>query len=215
MHPGFRLVAGLRLRDEAKEAFKRGYLANEKGDFDLAIAEYTEAIRRNPKYADAYECRGETYYRKGDYDTAITDCTEAIRLDPKDTGNVATAYYGRGRAYDAKWEWDKAIADYTEVIRLDPTDARAYDRRGWAYVHKGDYDTAIASYTEAIRIDPKHASPYYGRGLRLRREVEPRQGHCGLHRGNPTLADLCGGVLRPGSRLRAEGRLRQSQRGFR
>ena len=40
------LVCGC--KNEAQEACKRGYLANEKHDYDLAISEYTEAIRLNP-----------------------------------------------------------------------------------------------------------------------------------------------------------------------
>ena len=66
-----------------------------KGDYDKAIADFTEAIRLNPKIAKAYNNRGLAYENKGDYDKAIADCTEAIRLDPK----FAEAYHNRGAAY--------------------------------------------------------------------------------------------------------------------
>ena len=54
-----------------------------KGEHDKAIADYTEAIRLNPKYAEAYYNRGVAYEDKGEHDKAIADFTEAIRLDPK------------------------------------------------------------------------------------------------------------------------------------
>ena len=54
-----------------------------KGDHDKAIADFTEAIRLNPKDAEAYYSRGGAYGEKGDYDKAIADFTEAIRLNPQ------------------------------------------------------------------------------------------------------------------------------------
>ena len=54
-----------------------------KGDLDKAIADCAEAIRLNPRMAEAYNRRGSVYEKKGDLDKAIADYTEAIRLDPK------------------------------------------------------------------------------------------------------------------------------------
>ena len=53
------------------------------------------AVRRfqlDPKYARAYNNRGNTYSTTHDYDRAIADFSEAIRLDPK----YALAYRNRG-----------------------------------------------------------------------------------------------------------------------
>jgi tetratricopeptide (TPR) repeat protein len=52
------------------------------GDYDKAIACYTEAIKRYPKFALAYLCRGDAYAAKGDLDRAFQDYDEAVRLDP-------------------------------------------------------------------------------------------------------------------------------------
>ena len=111
------LYRGHPARPEVAEAYYgRGCGYGEKGDYDKAIADYTEAIRLDPKFATAYYGRGVAYGEKGDYDKAIADYTEAIRLDPK----LAEAYCSRGIAYANKGDYDKAIADYTEAIRLDP-----------------------------------------------------------------------------------------------
>ena len=129
-------------------------------DYDLAIAECTEAIRLDPNNAWGYCLRGDAHLGKGDYNSAIADYTQAIQLEP----NQARAYFGRGEAYLSKRDYDSAIADYTEAIRLDPKNAAAYSRRGDAYGCKGDYDSAIADYTQAIRLDPEYAWAYSRRG---------------------------------------------------
>jgi formylglycine-generating enzyme required for sulfatase activity len=54
----------------------------EKGEYDKAIADCTEAIRLDPKHVEAYHNRGVAYWNKGEYDKAIADFTEAIRLEP-------------------------------------------------------------------------------------------------------------------------------------
>ena len=101
--------------------WERGLAYENKGEHDRAIADFTEAIRLDPKYDIEYYGRGLAYENKGDYDKAIPDYTEAIRLDPKD----ARAYWGRGVAYGKKDEIDKAITDLTEAIRLDPAYAKS------------------------------------------------------------------------------------------
>jgi len=173
--------------------FNRGLEFSRKGEYDKAIAAYTEAIRLNPRNSDAYVNRGVVYAKKRDYDKAIADYNEAIRLSPTDADAYnnrgtayhrkgdyeksiaditeairlkpsASSYYNRADTYDDKGDYDKAIADYTEAIRLGPADADCYNNRGVAYQHKGDYPKAIADYTEAIRLNPA-SSGYNNRGV--------------------------------------------------
>jgi tetratricopeptide (TPR) repeat protein len=59
-----------------------------------AIADFSEAIRPDPRDAIAYGNRGMAYYANGDLDRAIADFDKAIRPDPKD----AIAYNNRGAA---------------------------------------------------------------------------------------------------------------------
>ena len=40
----------------------RGFAYEENGEYDKAIGDYTEAIRLNRQYADAYNNRGNSYF---------------------------------------------------------------------------------------------------------------------------------------------------------
>jgi tetratricopeptide (TPR) repeat protein len=106
---------------------RRGMIWNEKGENDIAIGDFNEAIRLDPKFENAYNNRGYAWTEKKEYDKAIADFNEAIRLDPKS----AIPYNNRGDAWEAKGEYDKAIADYNEAIRLDPKYAHPWDGRAW------------------------------------------------------------------------------------
>ncbi|WP_298244313.1 tetratricopeptide repeat protein [uncultured Bradyrhizobium sp.] len=131
-----------------------------KGEANAAIAAASEAIRQDPKDANAYYDRGNAYAANGDTDRAIADYTATIRLDPA----RADAYYNRGNGYSSKGDTGRAIADYTATIRIDPAYANAYYNRGNAYSNKGDLDRAIADYAGAIRLQPMNANAYFNRG---------------------------------------------------
>ena len=51
---------------------------------DKAINDYNEAIRLDPKNAQAWSNRGNTQFEKGEYEKAINDYSEAIHLEPKE-----------------------------------------------------------------------------------------------------------------------------------
>jgi lipoprotein NlpI len=153
-------AAGYVPQCNAVASYDRAKAAYEKNDNDRAIADYSEAIRVNPKYANAYIGRGSAWYAKKDFDRAIADYDEAIRIDPKN----GLAYLDRGYAWSAKKDFDRAIADYDEAIRRYPTYAEAFDLRGHAWQTKGNLDRAIADFGETIKIDPQHIDALASRG---------------------------------------------------
>ena|ERR1700677_1086017 len=138
----------LRGQDHA-DAFQQGMDASRNGQYELAIASFTEAIRLDPKYVPAYNNRGDIFKATGNYDKAIADYDEAIRLDPKYT----PAYINRGIAYGAMGEGGKAMADYNEAILLDPKSGLAYVNRGLLDEAGGDYQAAFTDFEKSIHLD--------------------------------------------------------------
>jgi tetratricopeptide (TPR) repeat protein len=86
-------------------------------DYDRAIADYSDAVRLDPKFAAAFYNRGLAYqFGKQDFDRAITDYTEAIGLDPKH----ARALYNRGVAKQKIGDVAGGDADIASARALDP-----------------------------------------------------------------------------------------------
>jgi tetratricopeptide (TPR) repeat protein len=130
-------------------------------ELEQVTSYYSRAIEINPKYANAYNNRGNAYTYKGDYDRAISDFNQAILLNPKN----AVAYDNRGFAYYKKGDYDKAISDFNQAILLNPKYDNAYKDRGSAYYKKGDLNRSISDCDQAILLNPKNDEAYNCRGI--------------------------------------------------
>ena len=125
---------------------------------ELAIQDFTEAIRIDPNNSIAFNERGITLSILGEEDRAIEDFNQAIRHNPYN----ASAYSNRGYSYEwARKDYAKAISDFTQAIQIDPNNIHAYMRRAHTYyVDLKDIDRSIADYTQVIRIDPNYGKAY-------------------------------------------------------
>ena len=127
--------------EKAMEGGQRLLIA---GDVDGAIAAYTEAIRLNPRNAEAYKERARTY---------------AVKAAPERFPYLWTTWprdvLDRYKHHDTKSLSDSRkneIADLTEAIRLAPNDSYARIDRARIYEEQGDLNKAISDYTEVIRL---------------------------------------------------------------
>jgi len=138
----------------------RGNRYDDKGDYDRAIVDYTEAIRLHPKLDYAFFRRGWDNARKNEYDRAIADSSQAIRLNSRSEAALLVRAYSNVR----KGDYDRGIADYSAALSLNPKNAGAFRSRADAYLRKRDFDRAIADYTNAIKLLPEDAIAYNNRG---------------------------------------------------
>ncbi|WP_156331800.1 tetratricopeptide repeat-containing serine protease family protein, partial [Planktothricoides sp. SR001] len=135
----------------ANDYYNQGVTNYDLKKYDLAIADYNQAIALDPNYAAAYNGRGNAYKELKKYELAIADFNQAIALDQ----NYASAYVGRGLAYYDLKKYDLAIADYTESLRLNNSEPwLVHNNRGLAYYYLKKYELAIADYNKAIALDP-------------------------------------------------------------
>lgn len=142
----------------------RALIRRHQGRFDLALADYNEALRLKPHDATTLLNRGVCSFEKGDYDKAIADYTASLRAKP----DGAAAYTNRANAWKEKRAYDKAIADSTAAIRIAPTLAAAYYNRGVAWSQIPNYTQAISDFNEAILLNPQEAHAFVRRAYAWR-----------------------------------------------
>ncbi len=105
---------------QARASFAEGTAALDRGDGDLALSWFGDAVRRDARFAPGHLGRGLARLRRGEFDAAVADLSEAIRLsgDPR-------AYYLRSLCYQGKGDRERARTDHAEALRRDPHVARA------------------------------------------------------------------------------------------
>lgn len=60
--------------------------AIERKDWNAAATQLEDAVRRDPKNADAHNLLGYALRNRGDYDRSLREYEEALRLDPRHRG---------------------------------------------------------------------------------------------------------------------------------
>ena len=154
--PALRVAACSRLLKHTPGGTARAKLLHDRAfghsqlhDDEAAIADWSAAIRLDPKNADYYSWRAPKYAARGQFALALEDDTTLIQMDPKYTSRVTS----RGRTYETMGDWDRALQGYTQAIRLE---AKAgYGARASAYLRMGAFDKALADADELIRLDPQ------------------------------------------------------------
>jgi tetratricopeptide (TPR) repeat protein len=126
----------------------RGSAYYDKGDYDIAIADFDDALKLGPPSGIIFHNRGNAWRGKGDYAKAISDYDMSIKADPKS----AFSFQNRGVAKEALGDLDGALADIDQAIRLDPTLPQPLINRTAIWRAKGDLDRAIADGSEAVRL---------------------------------------------------------------
>ena len=156
--------AGLPAGMRSMALLKRGFGNYALGNIDAAQADFSEAIRLNPKNKYAHHELGLTLLKKGELSHAIESFTEAIKLDP----TIAASRFSRGLVYIAQDRLDEAIklgAHKDTVFTKDqiverPTANRVtvdyYIARADAYYLRGNFKDAALDYDQAAGFsDPE------------------------------------------------------------
>jgi Tfp pilus assembly protein PilF len=138
---------------------KRGLVHHEHKDYDRAIADFDEAIKRDARYAVGYNNRGLSLQCKREFDRAIADYDRAIELDPK----LAMAVGNRGLCHQNQGHFEEALADYDRAIVLDPNLALSHLNRA----------ILLASCPDPAIRDPKGAIESATRACELTGWKEP------------------------------------------
>ncbi|MGA2062657.1 MAG: tetratricopeptide repeat protein [Thermoguttaceae bacterium] len=154
---------GVLSANEAEDAYQRGLAALGQGEFDQAVAAFSDAVKLKPDEAKFHGMRATAWLRKGDYGQGLADMKEAIRLNPNDLGEkyqptsnkeLSAEALTHGRKQVEKMLKDRpAMAQYGEEIEF----MRSWAARKFAGEDLGsliDWDS-----TPPVHSDAEHVAP--------------------------------------------------------
>ena len=179
------LTSFLEQADDWNSRIMRGAAYDRLGDKELALADFSAAIKLKPDDRRGYELRQSLHLSQGHWREQIADLDILIERFPAENKLLdarAIAWYQLGDFQRAADDYDKliereplaagyrllrgncrqgqanlegAIADYTWVVEHEPRNPAAFSNRGIALASAGKLDDALADLTRAIELEPK------------------------------------------------------------
>jgi TolB-like protein/DNA-binding winged helix-turn-helix (wHTH) protein/Tfp pilus assembly protein PilF len=151
------------VNEQARNAYLRGrYLWNERtlSGLTKSIGYYTDAIRADRNYAEAYAALSESYVTLGTYGgpnpadalwKAEFAAERALQLD----SNLSAAHTAlAGVKTDRDWDWKGAEKEYRRAIAMNPSDSTAHHWYGLHLARLGKGEQGLSELERALSLDP-------------------------------------------------------------
>jgi tetratricopeptide (TPR) repeat protein len=100
-----------------------GYMKDQK--WAEAAADFSEALKINPRDAGVHERRAYVEMKSNQYDQALEDYNEAIQINPHE----ARYYNFRAFIYETKGDVKNSMADTDHALKIDKDNAEAKARK--------------------------------------------------------------------------------------
>ncbi len=167
----------------------------DRGEIEVAIERFQEAMNLDPKnieartgYSEALAAKGNDLLAKDQATTAKGIFLEAIKFDPN---NVA-ANFGLAEVYAELGETGAAIAAYEKSLTADPKLTEIYLPLGILYYQTGEIAKADDLLTKALALTPNNAETQFFLGLVRSAQNRNEEALGGFQKAktlDPTLAD--------------------------
>ncbi|GAA4837283.1 tetratricopeptide repeat protein [Algivirga pacifica] len=188
-------IVSCSLQSERDQFFLKGKSKLEKRAFQEAARDFSEAIRLDSTFSEAYINRGVAYAELGNLEEALEDYQQALVLNDTSKDalfNRAIAYFevgkyqksledlnkaeqvglrtvnlyvNRGMARQQLGDTEGALLDFEEAIVLQPENTSALVNKGYVHFSRQEYDLAEESFQKALVQDPKHADALNNIGM--------------------------------------------------
>lgn len=150
--------------EKARYSYFRKVVSPEQYDqlFAMAVTDHDKAVELDPKNAEVYFGRGQSYYFRAAY--------VEIPL-----GSAEISASSKAREY-----FDLALADFTKAAELDPEYYLAFDMKGIIHMSVNNYDQAIEDFTQLMKLKAGYgrsrlADVYCNRGSSYQRQKQDNE----------------------------------------
>lgn len=150
------LKKSLEIKPSAEAHYYLGEVYDRMNITNESIAEYNEAIKLDPNYAEAYFDLGAAYYNRGRYEEAATTLEKAVTKNnnsPEANQIRSNGYETLGDAYRQLKKYKEAEGNYNIAIALiDRINRRTQDPKGVAdlYSKQGFVQGRLLKWGAAI-----------------------------------------------------------------
>lgn len=164
-----------------------------------AMEALNQAILEDPRYANAYDLRGQIFLQAGEPKRALSDFEMALKYSPKSAavwnnkGLAHGALKQSDQAYDCykkaaslsrklagplvnishilfdKGQYKEAILALDQALEREPNTPSALSNRGIVKMVSGDKEGAIKDFNKVIELAPKDPDGYKNRGIYFQR----------------------------------------------
>jgi tetratricopeptide (TPR) repeat protein len=150
--------AQTRFDADAVKMNNRGVAEMGQQTTERAAASFAEAMKRDPRMAQAAINEGISQLYLQKLDEAKKALQTALTLEPES----AQAWYNLGLVQHAGNELEAALASFQHVLKIDARDADSLYYEGVCSQELKDYDKAVTAFEETLKINPLHASAQFG-----------------------------------------------------
>jgi len=145
---------------------------------DQQAAPLLEAVKANPKDAQALAQLGNVYYDTRNFQTAIDYYSKALEIEPSNA-NVRT---DMGTAFFQQGDPDRAIKEFETALKSDPKHAQTMFNLGIVkWQAKMDAEGAVAAWEKLLKT-----APDYPERARVEKYIQQAKQHSGIKPGTKT-----------------------------
>jgi type IV pilus biogenesis/stability protein PilW len=147
---------------DATRYLRLAYVQFERGQTSQALESAHEAVKRDPKSAEAHYFLGVIHTGLSEYPQAMSELKEAIALDP----HYTDAHNNLGVVYVELKDYDKAMKEFQASLddKTYRTPEKVHLNMGNMFVRQGVLSEALRSFQKAVEINPKYLMAYLGAG---------------------------------------------------
>jgi tetratricopeptide (TPR) repeat protein len=142
--------------------------------YDMALADFQEAEKADPRLTFVHFNLGLAYLKKQDYEHARDEFLADSGIEP----DLAFNYDQLGEVYFLLQQDAAAEKNYREALRRDPQLVNSYVGLSKVYQREKRFHEALAAIDSANKLDPNRTDIHYMRGqilLHLGRKEEGRK----------------------------------------
>ena len=140
-------VEDLRQHPQALEAYARGVALAHRGLDREAAAEFDQALKEAPDFADALAARGEALHNLEKYPEAVRDLQAALGLAPAPDGHLEARL---GDAFYNLGQFPEALAAYRRALEVSPDELYVRFSLALALLASGEREKALAEYRQGM-----------------------------------------------------------------